>query len=96
MVKTAHKNEEVRKHTAAECTTGNAVLTIPGVEHIGDKVVYEGDLRFGHAAGVPVEHRHHHRQPLSLLLVCLQVKHTQIAMTTHELHLQLGVLRHYM
>lgn len=50
------------------------VLTIPGVKHIGDEVVYEGDLRFGHAAGVPVKHWHHHRQPLSLLLVRLHDK----------------------
>lgn len=47
-------------------------LTIPGVKHVSDEVVYEGDLRFGYAARVPVKHRHHHREPLSLLLVRLQ------------------------
>jgi len=52
--------------------TEREVLTIPGVKHVGDEIVDEGDLRFGHAAGVPVEHRHHHRQPLTLLLVRLQ------------------------
>lgn len=57
------------------------VLTIPGIEHVGDEVVYEGDLRFGHAAGVPVKHRHHHGKPLSLLLVRLQVKHTHITIS---------------
>lgn len=49
-----------------------AVLTVPGVKHVGDEVVYEGDLRLGNAAGVPVKHRHHHRQALPLLLVRLQ------------------------
>lgn len=48
------------------------LLTIPGVKHVSDEVVDEGDLRFGDAARVPVKHRHHHREPLSLLLVCLQ------------------------
>lgn len=48
------------------------LLTIPGVKHVGDEVVDEGDLRFGDAARVPVKHRHHHREPLSLLLVRLQ------------------------
>lgn len=60
-------------NTAAE--QNKNVLTIPGIKHISDEVVYEGDLRFGHTAGVPVKHWHHHRQPLSLLLICLQGKH---------------------
>lgn len=53
---------------------GNVALTVPGVKHICDEIVYEGDLRFGHAAGVSVEHGHHHGQPLSLLLVRLRAK----------------------
>lgn len=40
--------------------TKNTVLTIPGIKHICDKIVYEGDLRFRNAAGVSVKHRHHH------------------------------------
>lgn len=65
----------------------NVVLTIPGVKHISDEVVYEGDLRFGHAAGVPVKHWHHHRQALSLLLIRLQGEHRQrqIAMKGQQL-----------
>lgn len=52
---------------------GNTILlTIPGVEHVIDEVVDEGDLRFGYAARVSVKHRHHHREPLSLLFICLQ------------------------
>lgn len=62
------------------------VLTIPGVEHVGDEVVNEGDLRFGHAAGVPVKHRHHHGQPLSLLLIRLQVKHTHRSQSAEMNH----------
>lgn len=50
------------------------IPTIPGVEHVCDEVVNEGDLRFGHTARVPVEHRHHHGQSLPLLLICLQGK----------------------
>lgn len=71
------------KHTDRQRRGGEEddVLTIPGVEHVGDEVVYEGDLRFGHAAGVPVKHRHHHGKPLSLLLVRLQVKHTHITIS---------------
>lgn len=53
---------------------GNVALTVPGVKHICDEIVYEGDLRFGHAAGVSVEHGHHHGQPLSLLLIRLRAK----------------------
>lgn len=52
---------------------GNIILlTIPGVEHVSDEVVNEGDLRFGYAARVSVKHRHHHGEPLSLLFICLQ------------------------
>lgn len=46
-------------------------LTVPSIEHVRDEVVDEGDLGLGDAAGVAVKHRHHHGQPLSLLLVCL-------------------------
>lgn len=45
--------------------------TVPGVEHVGDEVVDEGDLGLGDAAGVPVEHGHDHGQTLPLLLVRL-------------------------
>ena len=65
------------------------VLTIPGIKHICDEVVYEGDLRLGHAAGVPVKHRHHHRQTLSLLLIRLQGKHTQTH--TEEITMRLNL-----
>lgn len=62
--------------TTPERETQNTVeffaLTIPGIKHISDEVVYEGNLRFGDTAGVPVENGHHHWQPLSLLLICLQ------------------------
>lgn len=74
-LKWTHTHTETYKRYAIEYTTEIA-LTIPGVKHISDEVVYEGDLRFGHAAGVPVKHWHHHRQPLSLFLICLQGKHT--------------------
>lgn len=50
----------------------NILLTIPGVKHVSDEVVDEGDLRFGYAARVSVKHRHHHWEPLSLLFICLQ------------------------
>lgn len=56
----------------AQTSSKNVPLTIPGVKHVSDEVVYEGDLRFGYAARVPVKHRHHHREPLSLLLIRLQ------------------------
>lgn len=56
-------------------STENVLCTIPGVKHVSDEVVDEGELRFGDAAGVPVKHWHHHGQPLPLLLVCLQ--HTE-------------------
>lgn len=48
--------------------------TVPGIEHVGDEVVDEGDLGLGHAARLPVEHRHHHRQLPLLLLLCLWVQ----------------------
>lgn len=47
------------------------VVTIPGVEHVSDEVVDEGDLGLGNAAGVPVKDGHYHRHALSLLLICL-------------------------
>lgn len=50
----------------------NILLTIPGVKHVSDEVVDEGDLRFGYAARVSVKHGHHHREPLSLLFIRLQ------------------------
>lgn len=54
----------------------NVSHTIPGVKHVSDEVVNEGELRLGYAAGVPVKHWHHHGQPLPLLLVRLQVEPT--------------------
>jgi len=48
-----------------------SLRTVPGVEHVRDEVVDEGDLGLGNAAGVPVEHGHDHRQTLALLLVRL-------------------------
>lgn len=50
----------------------NRVHTSPGLHHVNDDVVDEADLRARDGAGRAVEHGHHHRQVLSLLLVCLQ------------------------
>lgn len=46
-------------------------ITIPGIKHIVDEVVNEGDLGFGNATGIPVKYRHDHREALSLLLIRL-------------------------
>ena len=46
--------------------------TVPGVEHVGDEVVHEADLRLGNGARGAVELRHHHRQTARLLLGRLQ------------------------
>lgn len=48
------------------------VLTVPGIEHVRDEVVNEGDLRLGDAAGISVKNWHHHRQVLLLLFISLQ------------------------
>lgn len=47
-------------------------LTSPGLHHVHDDVVDEPDLRARDGAGGAVEHRHHHRQVLGLLLVGLE------------------------
>lgn len=44
---------------------------IPGIKHVCDEVVDEGDLRLGDAAGVSVEHWHHHRQVQLFLFIGL-------------------------
>lgn len=44
---------------------------IPSIKHVCYEVVNEGDLGFGDAAGIPVKHWHHHREPLPLLLISL-------------------------
>ena len=53
------------------------VLTVPGVKHVCDEVVNEGDLGFGDAAGISVKNWHHHRQVPLLLFVCLQGRKCQ-------------------
>lgn len=47
------------------------LLTIPGIKHVCDEVVDEGDLRLGDAAGVSVKHWHHHRQVQLFLFIGL-------------------------
>lgn len=47
-------------------------LTIPSIKHVCYEVVNERDLGLGDAAGIPVKHWHHHREPLSFLFISLQ------------------------
>lgn len=48
------------------------VLTIPCIEHICYKIINEGNLRLGDAAGVSVKYWHYNRQTLSLLFISLR------------------------
>lgn len=47
------------------------ILTIPCIEHVCNKVVYEGNLGLWDATGVSVKHGHNHWETLSLLFVRL-------------------------
>lgn len=48
------------------------VLTIPCIEHICYKIINEGNLRLGDAAGVSIKYWHYNRQTLSLLFISLR------------------------
>lgn len=48
------------------------LLTIPCIKHVCYKIVNEGNLWLGNAAGVSVKYWHHNRQTLSLLFICLR------------------------
>lgn len=55
------------------------VLTIPRIEHICYKIINEGNLRLGDAAGVSVKYWHYNRQALSLLFISLRKIKLQLA-----------------
>lgn len=65
-------NKHIHTLCADECC-----LTIPCIEHVCNKVVYEGNLGLWDATGVSVKHRHDYRQTLSLLLVRLFLEITE-------------------
>lgn len=48
------------------------LLTIPCIKHVCYKIINEGNLRLGDAAGVSIKNWHYNRQTLSLLFISLR------------------------